>query len=97
MEQGRIASIVTAPSSDCGQASGGAAVEDRFETVCGVVLKDGPKLFCEALEVAANLDQRSARTLNQTDRTRSTGQMTIRSTRMLASGVFHRTSHSHAA
>jgi hypothetical protein len=38
--QGRVASIVYAPSSDCGAAGGEATVLGEFDTVCGVI-QDG--------------------------------------------------------
>ena len=37
VEQGRVASIVEAPRSDCGSGGGAAIPEDKFETVCGVI------------------------------------------------------------
>lgn len=51
VSDGRVASIVSAPSSDCGTAAGGSTVNEEFGTVCGVILKDGPKRYrCRVTE-----------------------------------------------
>ena len=51
VSDGRVASIVYAPSSDCGALKGESTVDEEFETVCGVVLRDGPKRYrCRVID-----------------------------------------------